>query len=99
MTERYAVCEVAVDGIGPEAATSWILERCAMRAGGAVHLGNAWSLALARQDIEHRASLAAGDLVVPDGMPLVWIARRLGLDIDTSRPRSLSAGAVAVTRT
>jgi N-acetylglucosaminyldiphosphoundecaprenol N-acetyl-beta-D-mannosaminyltransferase len=81
VTARYAVCEVAVDGVGPEAATAWILERCATRRGGAVHLANAWSLALARQDVEHRASLADGDLVVPDGMPLVWIARRLGLDV------------------
>ena len=81
MTPRYAVCDVAVDGIGPGAAVSWILERCATRTGGAVHLANAWSLALARQDVEHRARLAAADLVVPDGMPLVWIARRLGLDV------------------
>ena len=28
-----------------------------------------------------RAALDGGDLVLPDGMPLVWVARRLGLDL------------------
>ena len=81
MTTRFSCCDVAVDGIGPEEATVWILDRAAAGGGGSVHLTNAWSLAVARQDDDHRSVLAAADLVVPDGMPLVWIARRLGLDV------------------
>jgi N-acetylglucosaminyldiphosphoundecaprenol N-acetyl-beta-D-mannosaminyltransferase len=81
VSTRFACCGVAVDGIGPDQATAWILDRAATGVGGVVHLANAWSLALAHREEGHRARLAAADLVLPDGMPLVWIARHLGLDV------------------
>jgi N-acetylglucosaminyldiphosphoundecaprenol N-acetyl-beta-D-mannosaminyltransferase len=35
---------------------------------------------LARRDPELRHRLNQGDLNLPDGMPLIWVGRRLGLD-------------------
>ncbi len=51
----------------------------------AVHLCNAYTLSLAIDDHAFGARLNAGDLNLPDGMPLVWVARRLGLRWLTDR--------------
>jgi hypothetical protein len=48
------------------------------RGGRAVHLCNAYTLALASRDAELTAALNHGDRNYPDGIPLVWIARVLG---------------------
>ncbi len=81
MTDRFACCGVAVDAVTLDEAAEAVLALGRAGQGGAVHLANAWSLACAARQPEHRAALAAGDLVVPDGMPLVWVARRLGFDL------------------
>lgn len=47
--------------------------------GGAVHLCNAYTVALASRDEAFRSTLNNGHLNLPDGMPLIWMARRLGL--------------------
>lgn len=49
-------------------------------AAGPVHLCNAYTLSLAGRDPQLRAVLDRAALNLPDGMPLVWIGRRLGLD-------------------
>jgi N-acetylglucosaminyldiphosphoundecaprenol N-acetyl-beta-D-mannosaminyltransferase len=72
---------VQVDAVGLEAATEWILQRSQEGTGGAVHTINAHALSLARRDPEHARRLAAADLNVPDGMPVVWAARRLGFPL------------------
>jgi N-acetylglucosaminyldiphosphoundecaprenol N-acetyl-beta-D-mannosaminyltransferase len=46
--------------------------------GRAVHLCNAWTLALARRDHTLAEVLNRGDLNLTDGMPLTWAARRVG---------------------
>lgn len=46
--------------------------------GLAVHLCNAFTVALATKDEHFRWTLNAGGLNLADGMPLVWIAKRLG---------------------
>jgi len=45
----------------------------------AVHLCNAYTVSLAVKDLAFRDVVNAGHLNLPDGMPLVWIARRLGI--------------------
>jgi N-acetylglucosaminyldiphosphoundecaprenol N-acetyl-beta-D-mannosaminyltransferase len=46
---------------------------------GPIHLCNAYTLSLASKDKAFSQVLNRGPLNLPDGMPLVWIARRLGL--------------------
>src|SRR5664280_90903 len=48
--------------------------------GRAVHLCNANTLSLALRDPELQHRLNQGNLNLPDGMPLIWVGRRLGLD-------------------
>jgi N-acetylglucosaminyldiphosphoundecaprenol N-acetyl-beta-D-mannosaminyltransferase len=47
-----------------------------------VHLCNAYTVALASKNSEYLQAVNDGDLNLADGMPLVWIAKRLGLAID-----------------
>jgi exopolysaccharide biosynthesis WecB/TagA/CpsF family protein len=44
-----------------------------------VHLCNAYTVALASKDGKYLQTVNGGDLNLADGMPLVWIAKRLGL--------------------
>ncbi len=54
-------------------AVEWILERAmAADRAHAVEAANTHVAALARHDDEFGRSMAAFDLIVPDGMPLVW---------------------------
>lgn len=46
---------------------------------GAVHLCNAYTLALSSRDGQLAETLERGSLNLPDGMPLVWISRHLGI--------------------
>ncbi len=48
----------------------------------AVHLCNAFTLALAARDPDFADCINRGDLNLPDGMPLVWIGRRLGVALE-----------------
>lgn len=81
MSPRFTCCGVAIDAITLDEAAARVLDLGQARGGATVHLANAWSLACAVRDPVQRAALDAGDLVVPDGMPLVWVARRLGLTL------------------
>jgi N-acetylglucosaminyldiphosphoundecaprenol N-acetyl-beta-D-mannosaminyltransferase len=81
VSARFTCCGVGIDAITLDEATTRVLDLGAGRRGSTVHLANAWSLACAVRDPAQRAALDAGDLVLPDGMPLVWVARRLGLDL------------------
>jgi N-acetylglucosaminyldiphosphoundecaprenol N-acetyl-beta-D-mannosaminyltransferase len=56
-----------------QGAVAWILERASQTSHAvAVEAANTHVLALARQDPDFRESLQQFDLIVPDGMPLVW---------------------------
>jgi N-acetylglucosaminyldiphosphoundecaprenol N-acetyl-beta-D-mannosaminyltransferase len=79
MVERPAmrVCGVRIDALDADQAADLLLSRVGEH--GAVHLCNAFTLSLATQDPGFGALLDRGDVNLPDGMPLVWIARRLGL--------------------
>jgi N-acetylglucosaminyldiphosphoundecaprenol N-acetyl-beta-D-mannosaminyltransferase len=67
-----------VDAVTLDNAVS-CLQAFALAGGGrAVHLCNAWTLALACRDTTLTEALNRGDLNLPDGTPLAWIGHRLG---------------------
>jgi N-acetylglucosaminyldiphosphoundecaprenol N-acetyl-beta-D-mannosaminyltransferase len=78
---RFVMNGVVVDAVDLDDATDWILERSQSGDGAAVHTINAHALSLARRSPAHAEILAAAELNVPDGMPVVWAARRLGFPL------------------
>jgi N-acetylglucosaminyldiphosphoundecaprenol N-acetyl-beta-D-mannosaminyltransferase len=75
--QKIRSCGVRIDAIDLERAALRIVRR---QATGAVHLCNAYTLSLATREPALASALERGSLNLPDGMPLVWISRRLGLD-------------------
>ncbi len=76
----FTCCSVRIDAHTLDSAVDALLCPPDPHAGRAVHLCNAYTLSLARSDAEFRQQLNGGDLNLPDGMPLIWVGRRLGLD-------------------
>ena len=76
----FTCCSVRIDAHTLESAVDALLSRPDQHEGWAVHLCNAYTLSLARRDPELRHRLNQGNLNLPDGMPLIWVGRRLGLD-------------------
>lgn len=82
MTSRppaMEVCGVRIDAYQVDSAVEQLLVWGAERVGRAVHLCNAYTLSLALEDVDFTNLLNADDANLPDGMPLIWIARQLGL--------------------
>jgi N-acetylglucosaminyldiphosphoundecaprenol N-acetyl-beta-D-mannosaminyltransferase len=75
----FTCCSVRIDAHTLESAVDALLSLPDPAVGRAVHLCNAFTMSLARGDHEMRRQLYESDLNLPDGMPLVWIGRRLGL--------------------
>ncbi|MFO1536893.1 MAG: WecB/TagA/CpsF family glycosyltransferase [Actinomycetota bacterium] len=71
----FAVGGVRIDALALPTAVARLVEETGPRA---VHLCNAYTVALADRDPALRAMLNADDLVLPDGMPIVWVGRRRG---------------------
>jgi N-acetylglucosaminyldiphosphoundecaprenol N-acetyl-beta-D-mannosaminyltransferase len=71
--QRLQVGPVPIDFCEPEAAWDAIATR---QIRGAVHLCNAYTIALADERADLAAALNAECINFPDGMPLVWWARR-----------------------
>ncbi len=78
----FVSCGVRIDALTVDDAVERLV---AGRARGAVHLCNAYTLSLACRDQRIASILHRGSLNLPDGMPLVWIARWLGLRHMTGR--------------
>ncbi len=76
----FTCCSVRIDAHTLESAVDALLSRSDQPEGWAVHLCNAYTLSLARRDPELRHHLNQGNLNLPDGMPLIWVGRQLGLD-------------------
>lgn len=72
----YEVGGVRIDALTMSQAVAAVLHRPGPRA---VHLCNAYTVSLALRDPVFTEQLNRGELNLPDGMPLVWIARGLGL--------------------
>ena len=71
-----------IDAVPLHEATRMIAHR---QVQGSVHFCNAHNVSLASRDTELAQVLEPGSLNLPDGMPLVLIAKRLGLDHMTER--------------
>ena len=72
----FLSCGVRIDALDVASAAEAVVTGDAR---GAVHLCNAYTLSLAARDDRFATMLCDGRLNLPDGMPLVWIARWLGL--------------------
>lgn len=79
-TPSFICCSVRIDAYPLGSAADALLSHPDPPAGRAVHLCNAYTLSLARRDTELRHRLNQDALNLPDGMPLIWVGRRLGLD-------------------
>jgi N-acetylglucosaminyldiphosphoundecaprenol N-acetyl-beta-D-mannosaminyltransferase len=68
---------LSVIAASPAIAAAAVIEaaRSTPRAGGAVHLINAYSIALAQSDRGFRAALSGDAYNFPDGKPLSWVTR------------------------
>jgi N-acetylglucosaminyldiphosphoundecaprenol N-acetyl-beta-D-mannosaminyltransferase len=83
MTRRVLVtCGVPIDPLDLGEAAARIIRAASQREALAVHLVNAYTLSLAVRDHRFRDTVGRGHLNLPDGMPLVWLARRHGLHLD-----------------
>jgi N-acetylglucosaminyldiphosphoundecaprenol N-acetyl-beta-D-mannosaminyltransferase len=74
----FRCCGVRVDAVTLDDAVDRLRAFAETDGGRAVHLCNAWTLALARRDAELNQALNRGDLNLPDGAPLAWLGRRSG---------------------
>jgi N-acetylglucosaminyldiphosphoundecaprenol N-acetyl-beta-D-mannosaminyltransferase len=74
----FRCCGIRIDAIPIDNAVNRLCTVSGANTGYAVHLCNAWTLALARRDPSLSAALNRGDLNLPDGTPLTWIGRRIG---------------------
>ena len=76
----FTCCSVRIDAHTQSTAVDELLDQPDPPRGRSVHLCNAYTLSLARRDPALRGLLNEGDLNLPDGMPLIWLGRRLGLN-------------------
>jgi N-acetylglucosaminyldiphosphoundecaprenol N-acetyl-beta-D-mannosaminyltransferase len=74
----FRCCGVRVDAVTLHDAVDQLRVFAETGVGRAVHLCNAWTLALARRDGALAEALNRGDLNLSDGTPLAWVGRRVG---------------------
>lgn len=76
---RIPVCSLALHPIGSDRAVSRILEWAELREESfVVCMANVHMLVEAHDDPDLAEDLRRADMVLPDGMPLVWLMRRRG---------------------
>jgi N-acetylglucosaminyldiphosphoundecaprenol N-acetyl-beta-D-mannosaminyltransferase len=73
---RYAVCGIPINDLDASAAADLIVSHAVTGSSFQVHLCNAYTLSLVDRDPRLRDALLAGDLNLPDGAPVAWLARR-----------------------
>jgi N-acetylglucosaminyldiphosphoundecaprenol N-acetyl-beta-D-mannosaminyltransferase len=78
--EAFRCCGVRVDAVTLDDALDCLRAFSRDKDGRAVHLCNAWTLALARRDPAFAGAVNRGDLNLPDGTPLTWIGRWAGFE-------------------
>lgn len=76
--ERTVLLGVEVDCLTSSQAVEWLIGRAKSHVGGCVVTVNLDHLRRCRIDPEYANLVANADLVVADGMPLVWASRLLG---------------------
>lgn len=94
----YAVCGVEIAALTPTEAADAVIDGALSGSPFEVHLCNAYTLSLVDGDPKLRESLARADLNLPDGAPVAWLGRRLGVKEPVRGPglilRVVKAGAV-----
>ena len=78
---RTEVLGCPIHPISREVLQDELVRRIRERRPTTILFANVHKLVLARQDADLRSALAAADLVLPDGQPLVWAARWLGTPV------------------
>ena len=76
MPAKFNVLGVGVHALRFAQARELMLEQARERRGGHVCFCDVNSISCAKRDAAHRARLAQAFLVMPDGMPVVWMGRR-----------------------
>lgn len=79
--EVYGVLGIPVDAIDMATALRWIEAAASGTAPFLISTANLNFLVTSRSDEDFRESLLLSDLCTADGMPIVWIARLLGIPI------------------
>lgn len=79
--EIYCILGVPIDAIGMPALVKGIEAAVAVAQPFLISTPNLNFLVNSRTDREFRESLLVSDLCPPDGMPIIWIARLMGLPI------------------
>lgn len=84
MKDGFSVTAMEVGGVRINAmdlrqAGDEVITGAKERRGAAVHLCNAYTVSLAQTDENFRSLLNRSEFNFPDGMPLVWVARRVGI--------------------
>jgi N-acetylglucosaminyldiphosphoundecaprenol N-acetyl-beta-D-mannosaminyltransferase len=74
---RYAVCGIPINDLDAGAAADLIVSHAVTGTSFQVHLCNAYTLSLVDRDPRLRDALLAGDLNLPDGAPVAWMARSM----------------------
>jgi N-acetylglucosaminyldiphosphoundecaprenol N-acetyl-beta-D-mannosaminyltransferase len=81
--DRLRCCGVDIDAAPFDGAVDAIIASAIAGDGGAVHLCNAYTLSIACQDPAFSEMLGRAQFNFPDGMPLVWLARRRGIQLES----------------
>ena len=78
--KAFRCCGVRIDAVSFDDALDYLRTFSMDGRGRAVHLCNAWTLALAQRNAAFADAVDRGDLNLPDGTPLTWIGRRVGFE-------------------
>jgi N-acetylglucosaminyldiphosphoundecaprenol N-acetyl-beta-D-mannosaminyltransferase len=76
----FECCGVRIDAVSLDDAVNRLFAYALARRPSTLHLCNAYTLSLAARDESYAALLNEGDLNLPDGQPVAWVGRRLGID-------------------
>ncbi|MBX2810168.1 MAG: WecB/TagA/CpsF family glycosyltransferase [Myxococcales bacterium] len=74
----FEVCGTRIDALPPKEAAKTLVKFCLKGRKASVHLCNAYTLSLVMRNKGFRKLIGEGDLNLMDGMPLVWLAQKLG---------------------
>jgi N-acetylglucosaminyldiphosphoundecaprenol N-acetyl-beta-D-mannosaminyltransferase len=77
-SQRVLLMGIAIDSIGEQEVVDWVIACCHRSQGGHLITMNVQVLRLALEHQEIRAIVTNADLVVADGMPIVWASRLRG---------------------
>lgn len=87
----YNACGIELAAITPGEATAQIIDAARMRNRLEVHLCNAYTLSLVDTDPVLRAALRDAHLNLPDGAPVAWLGRHVGLRSPVRGPALLGS--------